>query len=545
MLSNIQRIAALLFVCASLVSLASADVTLPDIIGSRMVLQREMPVPIWGTAAPNEKVTVKFRDQQKTATADAKGKWLVKLDPLKLGEPATLTVTGNNTLTLTDVLVGEVWVGSGQSNIDTPVQAYTAQDSALKEAIGKANPQLRLYHSPRNIGWKETKPDELARFEEHHVSRFSAQLFYFGLLLQKELNVPVGVIEAAKGGMPSGVFISQEGFNTDPDIQAMLAKWDKEHPFDVEQKRYETALEKWKTDIAAAIAASPAGSPNLTNNQPVLSSTDSIDKAILKKYPQPKPPIRSADIKTGEVLEVVVRPIIPFAIRGVLWDQGESYAGIPHNIGQNLLMPALIRSWRKDWGQGDFAWIFVQKQNGGGCALNPADPVNMGAKPFEPLPKDPPAAGYQFKEGFSLPPLTNTFLTITTDLVPGVHPINKSGYATRDCRVAMGGVYGKSIEYYGPMFQDFKVEGNKVRISYTHVGKGLTVPANQKLQGFAIAGEDKKFHWADAVIEGQNVVLSSPEVPTPVAARYWPDAWANLFNIDGLPAFGFRTDSWK
>ena len=141
----------------------------------------------------------------------------------------------------------------------------------------------------------------------------------------------------------------------------------------------------------------------------------------------------------------------------------------------------------------------------------------------------------------------NTFLVVNSDLAPGVHPPNKSGYGTRDVQVALGAVYGKPVEYYGPWYQSSKVEGAKLRISFTHVGKGLTVPPGQKLQGFLIAGEDKKFRWADAAIDGQTVLLSSPDVPNPVAARYawtWPLAWANLFNLDGLPVLGFRTDDW-
>jgi sialate O-acetylesterase len=207
----------------------------------------------------------------------------------------------------------------------------------------------------------------------------------------------------------------------------------------MEQKKYETAMEKWKKDLLAALtAASPTPETPIT----VMPQTDTISKDILAKYPQPKIPARAVDFKTGELFELLTRPIIPFAIRGVLWDQGEAYSGNMQGVGQNIMMPAIIRSWRKYWGQGDFAWIFVQKQNGGGCALNPTDPINVGAKPFEPLPKDPPAAGYQFVEGFNLTTPPNTYLSITTDLVPGVHPINKSGYATRASREALGAVYG-------------------------------------------------------------------------------------------------------
>lgn len=522
MTSFIRTLSWPVILCVGSVAMEAA-VALPDVIGSHMVLQRDMPVPIWGTADPAEKITVTFRDQKKTVTADAQGKWRVNLDPLKLGEPATLTVAGSNTLTLTDVLVGEVWVGSGQSNIDSPVTMYAEKDPVLDEARKQQHPQLRLFHQPRKTGWQETSAA--------NVNGFSAQLFYFGVRLQQELGVPVGVMQAAKGGMPSSPFICQAGFDADADIQAAVTKWDQANPMEVQQKKYEAALARWKTDLAAALAA---------------AQTDpAAQEAARKKFPEPKPPMRAADIKTGELFEKLVRPMIPYAIRGVLWDQGESFAGIRQGIGQSLVMPALIRSWRKEWGQGEFPWIFVQKQNGGGCALDPANPVNVGAKPFEPLPSAPPAQAYAFSEGYSLGNPPNAFLSITTDLVPGVHPINKSGYATRASHVALGAVYGRVIEYYGPVFASFKIEDGKVRIAYTHTGKGLTVPPGQTLQGFALAGTDKKFHWADAVIDGETVVLSSAAVPAPVAARYWPQAWANLFNRDGLPAGGFRTDDWK
>ena len=529
MTACIRRLVPLLVVCAWLVSAeAGAAVALSEMFGSHMVLQRDMPVPLWGTADPAEKITVVFRDQKKTAVTDAQGKWRVTLDPLALGEPATLTVAGANTLTLTDVLVGEVWVGSGQSNIDSPVSMYAAQDPELNEARDTHHPQLRLFHLPRKNGWKVAGPENGASFEEQNVGRFSAQLFYFGVRLQKELDVPVGLIEAARGGTPSAAFISQAGFNADPDIQAAIAKWDQANPLELLQKKYEAALAGWATDLDAALAAAPAE-----------------DEAVRKKYPRPQPPTRAADTKTGEYFDALVKPMMPCAIRGVLWDQGESFSGLKHGLGQSLVMPALIRSWRKDWGQGDFPWIFVQKQNGGGCALNPEESVNRGAKPFEPLPAGPPAQGYRFAEGYEPGNPANTFLSITSDLVPGVHPINKSGYATRASRVALGAVYGRPVEYYGPVFELFKIDAGKVRIAYTHAGKGLTVPPGQTLQGFAIAGADKQFYWADAVIDGETVVLSSAAVPAPVAARYWPQAWANLFNSDGLPAGGFRTDGWK
>ncbi len=492
-----------------------------------------MNVPIWGTSGPNEAITVTFRDQQKEVTADAQGKWMVKLDPLKPGPPDTLTISGTNTLTLDDVLVGEVWLGSGQSNMDTLVSMYAERDAPLKQAANTSQPELRLFRVIQPGGWEQVTPD--------NANKYPAELFYFGMLLQKELNVPVGLMEGAQGGTPSFPFISQEAFNADPTIQDSIVKWDKEYPAAILQRNYEAALAKWKTDITAALVASSTNSPPTV---PDLSSTASIDKAVLAKYPQPQLLTPAAQTKAGQVFERLIRPMIPYGIRGVLWDQGESGTGLRF-VKQPTLMSALIRSWRQDWGQGDFPWIYVQKPSGQGCALNPTDPVNAGVLPFAPLPPNPPNTfASTHEEGYAIMTFPNTFLAITSDLAPGTHPINKSGYATRESRVALGAVYGKPIEYYGPMFESSKVEGAQIRITFTHVGKGLTTSSNQKLQGFVIAGEDKKWHWADAVIDGQTVLLSSPDVPSPVATRYWALAWANLFNLDGLPASGFRTDSW-
>jgi len=535
-----------------------AAITLPPVLTDHMVLQRDMPVPIWGTADPGEAITVTFQAQTKTATADAQGKWMVKLDALTAtAEPNTLSISGSTTVTLKDVLVGEVWVGSGQSNLDSPVNMYAGQDSILNQAKGESHPLLRLYHSVGQKGWQAATNPEL-------IGGYSAQLFYYGVLLQKELNVPVGVLEGAVAGSPSAPFLPQEGFKSNAAILATAAKWDQEHPIEQRQKKYEEDLAKWESAVAADMAATqptPGASlsdqTNTTNAVasavPTAVETAKVPPAILAKHPKPWPPGLAVDSKTGDAFEKHIRPMIPFAIRGVLWDQGEGGAGFAQlPIWQQAIMAALIPAWRQEWGEGDFPWLYVQKPSGGGCAFNPDDPVNKGAKPFEPLPKYVPDADYfswLHREALDVVAQnTNTFLVITTDLAMGVHPTNKSGYATRDLTVALGAVYGRPIEYYGPKYDSFKIEGDHIRISYTHVGKGLVTPAGQPLQGFAVAGADKRFYWVDsAVIDGQTVVVSSTHVPNPVAVHYawtWPLAWANLFNADGLPAIGFRTDKW-
>lgn len=545
------RLQAFFFLPLSIASVSGA-VVLPPVLASHMVLQRDMPVPIWGTADPNETISVSFGAQKKAVTADAEGKWMVKLDPLQASaDPAEMTISGSNSITLSDILVGEVWLGSGQSNIDSPVNMYIKEDSILAEARSKTYPQLRLYRSARTKGWSVADNPNV-------IGGFSAQLFYYGVLLQKELNVPVGLIEAAFAGSPSAPFLPQEAFKSDPDLQAKAAKWDAENPLEKRQKEYEKELEKWKASVDAAMAAPPAPTDpaatslapaELTPGDRTASDPSAIPPAILAKFPKPKAPGLQADAKTGDRFETYVRPLIPFAIRGVLWDQGEGGPGFSKvPIGQVDVMSALIPSWRGLWGQGDFPWLYVQKPSGGGCALNPEDPINKGAKPFEPLPKEIPGGNYHSglrSEAYGVIARNpNTFMVITSDLAMGVHPANKSGYAARDLRVALGAVYGRPIEYYGPKYESFKVEGDKIRIFYTHVGKGLVVPPGQTLQGFIIAGSDKKFYWADAVIDGQTVVVSSPKVPNPEAVSYamaWPLAWANLFNADGLPAIGFRT----
>ena len=222
---------------------ATAKVKLPPVLSSHMVLQREMPVPIWGTAAPGEKITVSFRDQEKSTTADPQGKWLVKLDPLKAGGPDPLKIAGTDTTTLEDVLVGEVWVGSGQSNMDMGVNSYTKGDEVLEKMAAETYPRLRLIRAG-NPGWLEATPK--------NIGGTSAMLFSFGLPLHKELDVPVGLMVGAVGGTPSGYWLSEEAFQNDVACKEVIAKFAKTYSLEQAQKSYEQALAKWEKDVAAA-----------------------------------------------------------------------------------------------------------------------------------------------------------------------------------------------------------------------------------------------------------------------------------------------------
>jgi len=490
------------------------DVKLPPVLSSHMVLQRDCPVPIWGTATPGEQVTVTFRGQEKTVTAGKDGKWLVKLDALKAGGPDDLTIAGMKTVKLTDVLVGEVWVGSGQSNMAGTVNGYATNDKVLAQLAAGTYPKIRLMGSGRP-GWLEANP-------KNNIN-FSALLFPFGVRLHEELDVPVGLIVGAVGGTPSGYWLSEPMYTSDAACQEVVKKFASTYDFVAAEKKFALDLVTWEKQVAAA-------------------------KAENKKPPQrPAPPLKAGECKgkIGYLYEAHIAPFQPFAIRGVVWDQGESGTAI-NGVDQYTLMGALIRGWRLAWGLGDFPFIFIQKPSGGGIAWDAADPVTAQGEKFSPLPAAVPSNGQYRENHIRIMNYPNTAMAISSDLGPGVHPINKSGYGTRASRVALGMVYGKKVEYYGPVYESHKTEGSKIRVNFKHVGQGLASKHGDKLQGFAVAGADKKYAWADAVIDGDAVVVSSPVVAAPVNVRYaWSAThpWANLFNRDGLPAIPFRTDS--
>lgn len=528
---------ALFAACVAFCSAAvRAEVALPPVISDHMVLQRDVAAPIWGTASPDEMISVSIAGQTKTTKTDDKGKWSVRLDPLKVAEGLTLTVKGRNTMTITDVLVGEVWLGSGQSNMALDLQSFTkdaaalakaaaaagsrryvspVSDDTLEKAAAVTSPKLRLFRQGSK-GWELAEPANNARF--------SALLFAFGFRLQQELDVPVGIMVGAVGGTPSGYWLTDEMYRSDAACQEQAKQFAQTYDFDAAMKTYEQQLAEWKP--AAAKAKQAGATP-------------------------PRPPIRPAKAgesggRIGNLYETHIRPYVPYAIRGVLWDQGESGTAIT-GVDQFNVMGALIKGWRKEWGQ-DFPFLYMQKPSGYGCAWSDDDPVTKQASKFTPLPKLVPAAteGLYRELHIKIQQHPQTAMVTSSDLGNGTHPVSKSAYGDRACRVALGFVYGRNVEISGPLPASHQIEGDKIRIKFTHTGKGLAAAHGDKLQGFTIAGADGEFVWADAVIDGDSVVVSSAAVLKPAAVRYaWGTVhpWANLFNKDGLPAQTFRTDA--
>ncbi len=494
--------------CLIAPSVAGAAAKANPVFSDNMVLQRGTSVPVWGTADAGEEVTVKFAGQTKTAKAGDDGKWSLKLDAMKASAKAQTMTIG--AATFKDVLVGDVWVGSGQSNMAGGAGGYARRDAGLKKIIEAAPyPLLRLCRGNRP-GWKPA--------DAKNAQGFSALLLSFGAPLQKELGVPVGLIVGAVGGTPSGRWLSPEAFEADAACRAAAKAHNATNNSEAAMKKYDQALEKWK--IAAAAA-----------------------KAAKKRAPRrPRAPQQAK--ARGDLFIAHIRPIIPYAIRGVLWDQGESRTQIA-GVDQFTVMGALIRGWRTEWKQ-DFPFIYVQKPSGGGCAWDKEDnPVTHQASDYSAnLPTSLKNDGEYRWLHVRIMQHANTFMAISSDLGRGVHPMNKSGYGLRACRVALGAAYKKDVEYYGPLYDSHKIEGAAIRVSFTHVGKGLAFKGGDKLTGFQIAGDDGKFEWADAKIDGKTVVLTCKTIAKPTAVRYaWARhrPWANLFNKDGLPAIAFET----
>ena len=510
-----------------------------------LVLQRDRKVPVWGVAKPGTTITVSLGAARGSALADPQGAWRVEIGPLPANAtPSTLAIASDHgeRCDLQDVLVGEVWVGAGQSNMQLGSSNFigkpndprvsTVADRNLEALVnGAPYPKVRLFAAAMNNKPVPTAELRWVPATTASLTTFSAHLSAMGVTLSRELDVPVGLMLAAIGGSPSSRWVSPQAIEADPACQQSLAQARAAYDPAKEKAAYDLALTKYEADLA-------------TWNQ--LPEAERKTKKAPSKPGLAGPP-GTGRWPVGDLHADVLRPLIGYGIRGVLWDQGESGAFI-RGIDQFTLMGALFASWRTEWGQGEFPFVIVQKPSGGGCAFDPADPVyGWAADAFKPLPAAPASGGRNGREDMLRIAAAYPHVTLvpTSDLGGGLHPVNKFAYGARAARVILGAVYGRLGAWTGPTMASCTVEGATIRVRFQQIGQGLVTRHADAVQGFAIAGADKKFVWATAAIDGDAVVVSAPSVPKPAFVRYAWDVqipWANLFNRDGFPALSFRTD---
>lgn len=493
-------------------ALAQAEVKVSQLFTPHMVLQRDLANPVWGSAAPGEAVTVTIADQKHSATAGADGKWRVKLSPLPVGGPLTLTIKGNNTITIDDVLVGEVWVCAGQSNMQWSVKQ--ANDPDLE--IATANyAKIRLITVPQ-VGTQEPQDNfkgEWTVCTPETVGDFSAVGFFFGRQLNQMLNVPIGLIDNSWGGSACEAWVNRSVLAADKQYAPLLARWaDTEKTFDLDKSKaaFEKQLAEWKLRAAEAKqAGKPAPLPPRGPNNPLAGNA-----------------------RPGNLYNGVLKPVLGYGIRGAIWYQGESNAGRAYQYRH--LFPLMIQSWRDEWGQGDFPFYWVQL----------ADYLAEKDKP-----EDSSWAELREAQTMTLSKLKHTGEAVIIDLGESndIHPRNKQDVAKRLVRWALAKDYGVQVPYQSPTYKASEVKDGKIVLSFDHVGSGLKAHDYGTVRGFAIAGADKSFVWATATILPNNQIeVSSPAVKQPVAVRYgWADnPVCNVRSRDGLPLTPFRTDDW-
>lgn len=474
-----------------------AAVKLPAVISDHMVLQQGMPVRVWGTADPGETVKVDFQGQSVSVKAAENGRWTAWLRPLIAAGPLEMTI---NSETIHDVLVGEVWLGSGQSNMEFRLATAVNHD----EEIARADyPMIHLFQVKRAVAdqplddvtgsWQVCSPAS--------VRGFSAVEYFFGRHLLQNLHLPMGLIESDWGGTPAQSWASRQAMESDPALKFVLDEWDAVlSRYPAAKERYDQQLEAWNKAAAEAKAQGKTP-PN-----------------------RPNPPAGPGHQNTpGGLYNAMIAPLVPYGIRGVIWYQGESNATEAHAYKYRRLFGAMIEDWRNRWDEGDFPFLFVQlanyKTNGWWPVLRESQTETLR--------------------------LANTGMAVIIDIGESkdIHPKNKQDVGLRLALAARSLAYHQPIEYSGPMFQSAAPEGAAMRVYFTHAD-GLQGAGGSAVKGFEVAGADGKYVEAEARVEGGTVVVSSAQVSAPSAVRYaWADDPAcNLVNQVGLPAGPFRSD---
>ena len=509
-----KMIIRILCVIAALTFLANcvhAKVSLPDVLSDGMVLQQNQRVPIWGNADPGESVTVRFAGQSKSTTAAADGEWLIRLDPMKANATAAMmTVSGRNTIELRNILVGEVWLVAGQSNMQRLLSETANGEAAIAAAD---HPQIRLFNVSRQVAFKHAPPP-LARWlacSPQSIKEFSAAGYYFGVELEQELHVPIGLINASYGGSQAEAWTPVEYLLTSSDLKATVERtkiWDEERPRG--RAEYDEAIKKWRVeaDKATAAGARPSPSPAVPD--------------ALREY-------RIA----ASIYDGMIAPLIPFYIRGAIWYQGESNEARAQQY--EILLPTMIKAWRERWGEGDFPFGIVQLPNY-------RDP--------KPEPADEAWSHIREAQRRTVANTENTGLIVTIDIgeARDIHPKNKLDVGKRMARWALADAYGRKITKSGPMFRVAIANGGRILVRFGEVGRGLRIREGSELSEFAIAGDDRKWVWAHAKIVGRDMIeVWSESVKKPMAVRYAFNnnpRNPNLTNDTGVPASPFRTDNW-
>ncbi|MBJ25174.1 MAG: sialate O-acetylesterase [Flavobacteriaceae bacterium] len=501
-------------------SLLFAEVRLPNIFSDNMVLQQGVPVRIWGWADAGEKVNVTFLNQKKTTIANAEGKWLLFLDELEYGGPFELVVSAKNTIKFSNILVGEVWICSGQSNMEWPVSLLNNP----KEVESKADyPNIRFFKVKHSSQGKPAD-DCAGQWDQvgpQTVSKLSAVGYFFSRELHSKLNVPIGLINSTWSGSAAESWVRRDVLDADPAYSDIIER----HNADLKKfksfknivsayKQFETEYVQWaKADKQAKKEGKPrSDAPAIPTCQP--------------------PNFLPAGLYNG-----MITPLQKFAIKGVIWYQGESNAfdvvdgsdGVHRAIQYGKLFPELIECWRKDWGLGEFPFYYVQ------------------IAPFGDVYKPKAAALIRQAQFETLRKVENTGMAVTMDIgnVKDIHPRNKHDVGKRLSLWALAKSYGQDIVYSGPLYRDMKIEKNKIILSFDHVGGGL-IARDSALNFFFIAGKNKQFYPAKAEIKGGQVIVFNKKVKRPVAVRFAfsNDVIPNFYNKEGLPASPFRTDDW-
>jgi sialate O-acetylesterase len=525
--------------------LARSEVKLPAVLTDHLVLQRDATVPVWGWAKEGEEVIVEFAGQKKTAKTDAAGQWRVKLEPLAASaEPREMKI---GTRVLKDVLVGEVWLASGQSNMGFPLSSAHNAERVLAKA---GDPLLRFF-TVQNGTAAEPQNDLRGKWDlsdPNTAKAFSAVAYFFARDLRAKLGVPVAILHSSWGGTPAQAWLSMDALRESPSFENYAKSYEAAlikhrdvltHPEKMEA--YGKDLAQWQKEVAPAFNdtmrawnAGPKTSPKPVPARPEPANPDPMD------IPSPS----SRPGTPSVIFNAKIAPLAGYAMRGALWYQGEANAS--GGIEYRTLLPRLIGDWRKRWGLGDFPFLVVQLA---------AWDMDKSPAPFHQWP--------WLREAQSMTAKTvpHTALAVAIDVgnPADVHPKGKEPVGQRLALAARKLAYGeKSLVASGPVFREAKAEGATMRVSFTETGSGLTIgqapwradgdaPLPQdKLIGFTLAGEDHEWHDADAKIEGDTVLVSSPAVTKPIAVRY---AWANsprcnLYNREALPTVPFRSDDW-